>query len=84
MLTVQFTRRGCAVCADSSPGVLVCVRTAAHETWLCCVCGQFLDWLVAFRSIDEAWAAQPTFLLSEYAYYVLAVLTLSHGEALWV
>jgi len=39
----------------------------------------FLDWLVAVRPLSEAWEAQPSFLLAEYAYYVLAVLMLSHA-----
>ncbi|XP_043229896.1 uncharacterized protein LOC122385587 [Amphibalanus amphitrite] len=53
------------------PGFGVEIKEVQYES--------FLDWLVAFRSIDEAWAAQPTFLLSEYAYYVIAVLTLCHA-----
>ncbi|KAF2357434.1 hypothetical protein FHG87_011808 [Trinorchestia longiramus] len=38
-----------------------------------------LDWFIKIRSPHEAFFAQPSYLLSEYAFYIIAVLTLIHS-----
>lgn len=52
-----------------------------YEIWYeICFCSfkKWLDWFIKFRDPREIWKAQPTYLMSECTYVMIAILTFIH------